>query len=104
MILDRRSPERAALTRRAAERTPQWKRINWWADSAEDRFGGLLVSASESGLAILVDPEDAPSIGQTIRIRRGSRAWSRAARVVRVNPITATSVHVGAEFAEIQHA
>ncbi len=98
MILDRRRRDRAGLTRRAAERMACWKRILWRIDGDERSRDGLLVSASERGLAMLTDRPDSPPVGVHISLGPRSRPWARTARIIRVEPVSTTTNRVAAEF------
>ena len=98
MMLDRRRRDRAGLTRRTTERTACWKRICWRIDGDERSRAGLLVSASESGLAMLTDQPDSPQVGAHISLGPRSRPWARSARIIRVEPVSTTTSRVAAEF------
>lgn len=100
MNLDRRSPERASLTRREATRTPAWKRVYWKLDGDSEMRRALLVSASERGLAILANTGETPELGDCIRLGSRTRQWRRKAHVVRVEPVSVTTTRVAAEFSE----
>jgi hypothetical protein len=72
--------------------------MSWWVEDADEARQGVLVSASESGLALLMDRDHAPSVGHHIRLGRRSQPGPRRAQVVRVDYLTGTTTRVAAEF------